>query len=65
VLSGLKSVATKEMLTVLTTDDPEAVNTIDDPAHVTPKTAGFSGLSRDFTLTLAAYSVSVLNFVAR
>ena len=50
---------------VLTADDPEAVNTIDDPARVTPKTVGFSGLSRDFTLTVPAYSVSVLDFAAR
>ncbi|SFK56467.1 alpha-L-arabinofuranosidase C-terminal domain-containing protein [Caulobacter sp. UNC279MFTsu5.1] len=65
VLSGLKSVASRGTLTVLTADDPEAVNTIDDPARVTPKTVGFSGLSRDFTLTVPAYSVSVLDFAAR
>jgi len=64
VLSGVKSVASKGTLTVLDADNPDAVNSVGDPTHVAPKTETVSGLSRDFTRTLPAYSVTVLDFAA-
>lgn len=64
VLSGLKSVASKGTLTELRTDDPDAVNSIDAPNRVVPRTETISGLSRDFTRVLPAYSVTVIDFAS-
>jgi len=65
VLSGLKSVAAKGTLTVLSSNDPEAGNSLDTPERIVPKTQVLSGVSRDFVVTLPAYSVSVLDFEAK
>lgn len=65
VLSGVTSVASSGTLTVLCSDDIDADNSIDNPARVVPKTETVHGLSRDFTRTLPAFSVSVLDFATK
>lgn len=64
-LSGLKSVASKGSFTVLSSSDPDAGNSLDTPERIVPKTQVLTGLSRDFVVTLPAYSVSVLDFEAK
>jgi alpha-N-arabinofuranosidase len=64
-LSGVKSVASKGRLMVLNSDNPNAVNSVDDPDRIVPKARDISGLGRTFKLTLPAYSVSVLDFAVR
>lgn len=64
-LSGVKSIARKGVLTVLSSDDPEAGNSLETPDRIVPHTETLSGVSRDFTLTLPPYSVSVLVFSTR
>lgn len=64
-LSGLKSVAASGVLTVLSADDPDAANSLEKPDRIAPRMEKLSGLSRDFTVTLPAWSVSVLDFAAR
>jgi alpha-N-arabinofuranosidase len=64
-ISGLKSVAAKGTFTVLSSNDPEAGNSLDTPERIVPKTQVLSGVSRDFVVTLPAYSVSVLDFEAK
>lgn len=64
-LAGLKKVASRGTLTLLSSPDPEAGNSLDEPSRIAPKTQVFKGLSRDFTLTLPAYSVAVLEFDAQ
>jgi alpha-N-arabinofuranosidase len=64
-LSGLKSVAAKGTLTVLSSNDPDAGNSLDTPERIVPQTQVLSGVSRDFVVTLPAYSVSVLDFEAK
>ena len=64
-LAGLKSVAAKGSLTVLSSNDPDAGNSLDTPERIVPKTQVLTGLSRDFVVTLPAYSVSVLDFEAK
>lgn len=64
-LSGLKSVAAKGTLTVLSSQDPEVGNSLENPTRIVPQTRQLGGLSRDFVVTLPAYSVSVLDFESR
>lgn len=63
-ITGLKKLAPSGTLTVLSSADPEAGNSLDEPTRVAPKTQPFKGIARDFTLTLPAYSVAVLEFDA-
>lgn len=49
-------------LTVLSSADPDAGNSLDEPTRIVPRTQTFNGIARDFTLTLPAYSVGVLEF---
>ncbi len=64
-ITGLKKLAPSGTLTVLSSADPEAGNSLDEPTRVAPKTQPFKGIARDFTLTLPAYSVAVLEFDAQ
>jgi alpha-L-arabinofuranosidase len=64
-LSGLTSVASKGSFTVLSSNDPDAGNSLDTPERIVPKTQVLTGLSRDFVVTLPAYSVAVLDFEAK
>lgn len=63
-LAGLKQVAATGTLTVLSSNDPEAGNSLDEPNRIAPKTETFQGIAREFTLTLPAWSVAVLEFEA-
>ena len=63
-ITGLKKLAPSGTLTVLSSADPEAGNSLDEPTRVAPKTQPFKGIARDFTLTLPTYSVAVLEFEA-
>lgn len=65
LLSGLKSVASTGSFTVLSSNDPDAGNSFESPERIVPKTQVLTGLSRDFVVTLPAYSVSVLDFEAK
>jgi alpha-L-arabinofuranosidase len=64
-LSGLKSIAPNGVLTVLSSEDPDAGNSIETPDKIVPRKEKISGLSRDFMLTLPAWSVSVLDVSTR
>jgi alpha-N-arabinofuranosidase len=59
-LTGAGTVSPEGELTVLTSDDPQAVNSIAEPKKVVPATSKATGLSDHFTQTFAANSVSVL-----
>jgi alpha-N-arabinofuranosidase len=61
-LGGLKKVATTGTLTVLSSADPAAGNSLDEPTRIAPRKESLRGIAREFTLTLPAYSVAVLEF---
>lgn len=61
-LGGLKKVAPTGTLTVLSSADPTDGNTLDEPMRVAPRTQTLRGIAKEFTLTLPAYSVAVLEF---
>ncbi|KQV47940.1 hypothetical protein ASC95_18325 [Pelomonas sp. Root1217] len=65
LLSGVGKVAHSGTLTVLSSADPDAGNSLDEPTRVVPKASEFKGISRDFVITLPAYSVAVLEFDAQ
>ncbi len=60
-LEGVQSMAKTGWLTELSSADPGAGNDIDAPERIVPKTTAISGLSRTFTRTLAAYSVTIVD----
>jgi alpha-N-arabinofuranosidase len=64
-LSGVKHVAPNGTLTVLTSADPDAGNTLDAPQRIVPVARSIRNLARDFTIVVPAYSVSVLEIDAR
>jgi alpha-L-arabinofuranosidase len=63
-LSGVAKLARTGTLTVLSSADPDAGNSLDEPTRIVPKTAEFKGVSRDFVIRLPAYSVAVLELDA-
>jgi alpha-N-arabinofuranosidase len=58
-------VAPAGKLTTLSSPDPEAGNSLDNPTRIVPQVRDFKGLGREFTLSVPAYSVSVLEFDAK
>jgi len=64
-LGGLQKVAPTATLTVLSSADPEAGNSLEEPARITPRTQTLTGLAREFTITLPAYSVAVIELEVR
>ncbi len=58
-LAGVKKVQ-RGTLTVLQSDDPAAVNTLDVPGHVVPKVGEFTPSGATFDLTLPANSFTVV-----
>jgi alpha-N-arabinofuranosidase len=64
-LSGVKRVSPEGTLTVLSSADPDAGNSLDQPRRIVPVQRRIQGLAREFTLTVPAYSVSVLEIDAR
>ncbi len=63
-LQGASGVAHSAILQELT-GDPAAVNTVDAPLRVSPRTTRLSGIGRTFLHTFPAHSVSVLRVGAR
>ena len=59
-INGVKKVARRGSLLVLTSARPEDTNTLEDPAKVAPVTTTIKGLGRSFTRTFAPYSINVL-----
>lgn len=59
-LAGVKKLASSAVLTVMNSPDPEAGNSLDEPIRIAPRTQTLKGIAREFTLTLPAYSVGVL-----
>ena len=64
-LSGVSKLARNGTLTLLSSTDPDAGNSLDEPTRIAPQTREFKGVSRDFILTLPAYSVAALEFDAQ
>ncbi|MGM9486604.1 alpha-L-arabinofuranosidase C-terminal domain-containing protein [Ideonella sp. YS5] len=64
-LTGLKSVAPTGKLTTLSSPDGDAGNSLDNPTRIVPQAREVKGLGREFTLTVPAYSVSVLELDAK
>ncbi|WP_284615048.1 alpha-L-arabinofuranosidase C-terminal domain-containing protein [Aquabacterium humicola] len=64
-LDGLKTLAGTGTLTVLSSPDPAAGNSLDEPTRIAPKTQVLEGIARAFTLTLPAWSVAVLELEGR
>lgn len=64
-LAGVKSVAPAGKLTTLSSPDGDAGNSLDNPTRIVPQAREIKGLGREFTLTVPAYSVSVLEVDAK
>jgi alpha-N-arabinofuranosidase len=59
-LSGVTNVSPEGDLTVLSSADPQAVNSIEEPTKVAPSTSKVNDLASQFTQTFAPNSVNVL-----
>jgi alpha-N-arabinofuranosidase len=59
-INGVKKVARRGSLLVLTSGQPEDTNTQEDPNKVVPVTTKIKGLSTSFIRTFAPYSINVL-----
>jgi len=64
-LNGVTTVSPDGDLTVLTSDDPQAVNSIAEPTKVIPVTSKVQGLGSHFTRIFAADSINVLKIEAQ
>jgi len=64
-INGAKKVASRGLLLVLTSGQPEDTNTLEDPAKVVPVTTKIKGLGTSFTRTFAPYSINVLQLEAQ
>lgn len=64
-LAGVNKLAPTAQLTVMSSANPDAGNSLDEPTRVAPKTQSLKGIAREFTLTLPAYSVGVLEIETR
>lgn len=64
-LAGVNKLAPTAQLTVMSSADPDGGNSLDEPTRVAPKTLTLKGIAREFTLTMPAYSVGVLEIETR
>jgi alpha-N-arabinofuranosidase len=64
-LTGVNTISPDGDLTVLTSDDPQAVNTIEEPTKVVPVTSKIHNLGSHFTQTFAPNSANVLKMDAQ
>ena len=64
-LGGVKRVASEGVLTVLTSADPDAGNSLEQPTRIVPVKRPLKGLSREFTVDLPAHAVAVLEIDAQ
>lgn len=63
-LDGTEKIASVGTMTVLSSNDPDAGNSLESPEKIKPQTYKYKGISNRFVLTVPAYSVSVLDFYA-
>jgi len=59
-LEGVKKLAPKASMTVLKSDDPTRVNSLDDPMAVSPVQQEVNVSGRKISLTAAPYSLTVM-----
>ncbi len=64
-ISGVNRVSPEATLTVLSSADPDAGNSLEEPQRIVPVKRSLRGVAREFTLTVPAYSVSVLEIDAK
>ena len=64
-LAGVSRVAAKGEAIVLSSASEDDTNTLNDPQKVIPHTAPVQGVSKDFTQTLAPYSITILKLAAK
>jgi alpha-N-arabinofuranosidase len=64
-LTGVKALASTAKLTVMSSSNPDAGNSLDEPTRIVPKTHTVKGIAPEFTLDVPAYSVGVLELELR
>jgi len=64
-ISGVKSIATKGVATVLKADKRSETNTLKDPQHIAPVTEKVKGLGTSFTRTFPPCSITILELDAK
>jgi alpha-N-arabinofuranosidase len=64
-LTGAKKLAPTAVLTVLSSSNPDAGNSLDEPNRIVPRTQTVKGIASEFTLDVPAYSVGVLELELR
>jgi len=64
-LTGVSAVASRARAVVLASGSPQDTNTMTDPTRVVPRTTTLTGIAPTFDLTLAPYSISVLEIQPR
>lgn len=60
--TGLEEIGPTARVTTLGHQDPTAENTLDDPEVVVPVESRITGVAQQFSLTLPAYSLTILRF---
>ena len=63
--TGLAEIGPTARVTTLGHQDPTAENTLDDPEVVVPVESRITGVAQQFSLTLPAYSLTILRFPGR
>ena len=63
--TGLEEIGPTARVTTLGHQDPTAENTLDDPEVVVPVESQITNISQQFSLTLPAYSLTILRFPGR
>ncbi|HTZ75665.1 MAG TPA: alpha-L-arabinofuranosidase C-terminal domain-containing protein [Candidatus Aquilonibacter sp.] len=59
-IDGASSIEPGGQMIVLSAANPDDTNSISDPTKIVPVTSSVDGLSGDFTITVPAYSVTIL-----
>jgi alpha-L-arabinofuranosidase len=63
--TGAHNLASRARATILTSTSPQDTNTLSDPDHVVPTTRTITGIGHAFDVTLAPYSITVLEIETR
>jgi alpha-N-arabinofuranosidase len=64
-LAGVKKLAPTATLTVMSSPNPDAGNSLDEPSRIVPRVETVKGIAPEFTLNVPAYSVGVLELELR
>jgi len=64
-LAGVKKLAPTATLTVMSSPNPDAGNSLDEPTRIVPRTETVKGIAPEFTLNVPAYWVGVLELELR